>query len=83
MPLCAMAATMKLAPDLQRRVDAVAALSSRSPAEVVADALEYGHSLEWQERFVEQVRTGLDDAVAGRFATPADFARLRAKYRPS
>jgi predicted transcriptional regulator len=78
-----MAEALKIAPELQARVDAVAALSSRSPAEVVADALEHGHSLEWQERFVERVRAGLDDAAAGRFATPADFERLRAKYCPS
>ena len=78
-----MAETLKIAPTLQARVDAVAALSRRTPAEVVADALEHGHSLEWQERFVKQVRAGLDDAVAGRFAEPADFERLRRKYRPS
>lgn len=76
-----MAQAPMIAPELQARVEALAVLSSRSPAEVVADALERGHSLEWQERFAEQVRAGLDDAAAGRFATPADFERLRNKYR--
>ena len=78
-----MADAVKLAPALQARVDAVAALSSRSSSDVVADALEHGYSLEWQEKFVAQVQAGLDDAAAGRFATAADFARLRVKYRPS
>lgn len=78
-----MADALKIAPELRARVDAVAARSSRSPSEVVADALEHGHSLEWQERFVERVRAGLEDADAGRFAMPADFERLRNKYRPT
>lgn len=77
-----MADVVKLAPALQARVDAVAALSSRSSSDLVADALEHGHSLEWQERFVAQVQAGLDDAAAGRFATATDFARLRAKHSP-
>ncbi|MEH3146993.1 MAG: transcriptional regulator [Methylobacterium frigidaeris] len=78
-----MAEIVKLAPELQARIDAVAALSSRSPAEVIADALEHGHSLDWQERFVERVKAGLADADAGRYATEADFERLRTKYRPA
>ncbi|WP_298966460.1 transcriptional regulator [uncultured Methylobacterium sp.] len=78
-----MAGIVKLAPELQARIDAVAALSSRSPAEVIADALDHGHSLDWQERFVERVKAGLADADAGRYATEADFERLRTKYRPA
>ena len=75
--------SVKISPELQARVDALAARLHSSPAEVVADALENGHSLEWQERFVERVRAGIADADAGRFATPADFERLRNRYRPT
>jgi predicted transcriptional regulator len=33
--------------------------------------------------FVERVKAGLADADAGRYATEADFERLRTKYRPA
>ena len=78
-----MAETVKIAPELQARVDSVAALSSRSTAEVITDALKHGHSLEWQERCVMRVKAGLADAEAGCYATDAGFERLRNKYRPT
>ncbi|KQT45382.1 transcriptional regulator [Methylobacterium sp. Leaf456] len=78
-----MAHDLKLSPDLQARIDAVAARAGRPAGEVIADALEHGHSLEWQERFVETVRAGIEDADVGRFATPADIERVLNKYRPS
>ena len=73
-----MAEAVNIAHKLQARVDSVAAQSGRSPVEVIADALEHGHSLEWQERFVAPVKTGLADAEAGRYATDADLERLLA-----
>lgn len=69
--------------NLRSRVEAIAAKSGRSPADIVADALENGHSLEWQERFVEEVLAGLEDAKNGNFATPAEMQALRNKYRAS
>ena len=78
-----MADTSKITPELQARVNAIAARSSRSPAEVIADALEHGHSLDWQERFVDAVAAGRADIAAGRVASAADLERVRNKYRPT
>ena len=78
-----MAEELKIAPELHARIDAIAMRSSRSAAEVVADALEHGHSLEWQERFLDKVKAGIEAAEAGRFASSADVERVLAKYRPS
>ena len=78
-----MSRELKIAPELRVRVDAVAARSSRTPAEIVADALENGHSLAWQERFVDRIAAGIEAADAGRFASSAELARVLAKYRPS
>jgi predicted transcriptional regulator len=68
---------------LQARVDAIAARSSLSPSQVVADALENGHSLEWQERFLDKVGEGLAAAQRGEFASAVDVARVVNKYRPT
>ena len=78
-----MAQELKIAPELQARVEAVAARISRSPAEVIADALEHGHSLEWQEHFTDQVMRGIAAADAGDFATAAEVDGVLNKYRPS
>jgi predicted transcriptional regulator len=72
---------LALSPSLRARVEAIAAKSGQSPADIVADALENGHSLEWQERYVDEVLAGLEDARNGNFATPAELNALRNKYR--
>ncbi|MBR0645350.1 hypothetical protein [Plastoroseomonas hellenica] len=69
--------------DLQARIDAIAARSSLSPSEVIADALKNGRSLEWQERFLDKVAEGMRAAERGEFATSDDLARVVNKYRPS
>lgn len=69
--------------DLQARIDAIAARSSLSPSEVIADALKNGRSLEWQERFLDKVAEGMRAAERGEFATPDDLDRVVNKYRPS
>lgn len=74
---------LELTPELKARIDAIAARSSLSAEEVIADALENGHSLEWQERFLDKVAKGIEAADRGEFATPADIERVRNKYRPS
>ncbi|WP_137131488.1 transcriptional regulator [Rhizobium sp. FY34] len=74
----------ELSPDLKKRVEIIAAQSNLSPAQIISDALEYGHSLEWQERFhqqVKQVKRGIAAAERGDFASEGDIARLGGKYR--
>ncbi len=78
-----MTITLEIPADLQARVDAIAARSSLSAAEIIADALENGHSLEWQERFLDKVAAGMAAADRGEFATADDIARVVNKYRPS
>lgn len=74
---------LEIPADLQARVDAIAARSSLSPSQVIADALENGHSLEWQERFLDKVGEGLAASQRGEFASPDDVARVVNKYRPT
>ena len=78
-----MTITLEISDDLKARVDAIAARSSLSPSEVIADALENGHSLDWQERFLDKVATGLAEADRGEFASDADLDRIVNKYRPT
>jgi predicted transcriptional regulator len=78
-----MTITLEISDDLEARVDAIAARSSLSPSEVIADALENGHSLDWQERFLDKVATGLAEADRGDFASDADLDRIVNKYRPT
>jgi predicted transcriptional regulator len=74
---------LEITPELRARIDAIAARSSLSVSEVIADALENGHSLEWQERFLDKVAAGIGAADRGEFATPTEIERVLNKYRPS
>ena len=74
---------LEITPELRARIDAIAARSSLSVPEVIADALENGHSLEWQERFLDKVAEGIAAADRGEFATLTDVERVLNKYRPS
>jgi predicted transcriptional regulator len=74
---------LEISPELRARLDAVAARSGLSLSEVVADALENGHSLEWQEQFLDKVARGIDAADRGEFASPNEIERVRNKYRAS
>lgn len=76
-------AKLEISPELRARLDAVAARSGLSLSEVVADALENGHSLEWQERFLDKVTRGIDAADRGEFASADEIERVRNKYRAS
>ena len=78
-----MTITLDIPDELRARVDAIAARSNLSASEVVADALENGHSLEWQERFLEKVAAGTADADRAHFATGAELAAVVNKYRPT
>lgn len=72
-----------LSASLRTRVEAIAAKSGRSPADIVADALENGHSLDWQERFVEKVLAGIEAADRGEFASQAEIDEVLNRYRPT
>jgi predicted transcriptional regulator len=78
-----MTITLDISDELKARVDAIAARSSLSPSEVIADALEHGHSLDWQERFLDKVGAGLAEADRGEFATDDELANIVNKYRPT
>ena len=78
-----MTITLDIPDELKARVDALAARSSLSASQVIADALENGHSLDWQERFLEKVAVGLADADQGEFASDAEVEAVVNKYRPA
>ena len=70
-----------ITPEIQRRVAAIAARTGLSESQIVAEALEHGRSLDWQERFAEKVSRGIEAADKGEFASAADVERVRNKYR--
>lgn len=77
-----MATLLDIPAELMTRVEAIAVRSSLSPSEVIADALENGRTLDWQERYLDRVAEGLDAANRGHYATTDDVARVVNKYRP-
>ncbi|WP_233280543.1 transcriptional regulator [Devosia rhizoryzae] len=72
---------LNLSEETQGRVAAIAARTNLTVEQIVVDALENGHSLEWQERFLEKVAAGLADAREERFATDDEVDRVVNKYR--
>ncbi|ODT49632.1 transcriptional regulator [Devosia sp. 63-57] len=78
-----MSVTVHITPELEARVAAIAERTRLSPSEIIADALQNGHSLEWQERFVERVAAGIAAADAGEFAHDKDINAVLSKFRPA
>ncbi|WP_424814526.1 hypothetical protein [Roseococcus sp. YIM B11640] len=76
-----MAGEVDIPKELVSRIEALAARSNLSPSEIVADALRYGYSLDWQERFLNKVAEGIASAERGEFASPDDIMRAVNKYR--
>ncbi|QQR38934.1 transcriptional regulator [Devosia rhizoryzae] len=76
-----MTMALNLSEETQGRVAAIAARTNLTVEQIVVDALENGHSLEWQERFLEKVAAGLADAREERFATDDEVDRVVNKYR--
>ncbi len=66
--------------DLDRRIDALANRSSLTRGQIIEDALAHGRSLAWQEKWVEGVQAGLDDAERGNIATEDEIALVLNKY---
>jgi len=77
-----MTLTIDIPEALRDRVQAIAMRSNLTPSQVVADALEHGLSLEWQEHFIAQVEARLKDAENGNFASEEEVLAVRNKYRP-
>jgi predicted transcriptional regulator len=69
--------------DLSRRIDALAARSSLTRSQIIEDALAYGRSLAWHEKWVAGVQEGLAEADRGEFATEEEIAAVLNKYGPT
>ena len=78
-----MTVEIDISPELRGRIAAIARRSGLSEAQVIADALENGHSLEWQERFLDKIAAGIDAADREDFATHDEIARIRNRFRLS
>jgi len=70
----------ELSEDLDRRIDLLAERTNLSRRQIIEDALEHGHSLDWQEKWVAGVQTGLRDADNGEFASDAEVAGVLTRY---
>jgi len=78
-----MSMTLDFPPSLRDRVEAIAKRSNLTASQVIADALENGHSLEWQERFLEKVEAGITAADGSAFASADDLRLVANRYRPT
>lgn len=78
-----MSTDLKLPEHLRARVETIAARSNLTPTDVLTDALENGHSLDWQEVFLETVAQRVAAADAGDFASTEEVAAVMNKYRPT
>ena len=78
-----MSMMLDISSELRKRVEAIATRSNLTASEVIADALERGYSLEWQERFLAKVEQGLRSAENGDFASADEMRAVAEKYRPT
>ncbi len=69
--------------DLSLRIDKLAARSSLTRRQIIEDALSHGRSLAWQEKWIEGVQDGIEEADRGDFATAEDIATVLNKYSPA
>ena len=78
-----MSTDLKLPDHLRARVETIAARSNLTPTDVLTDALDNGHSLDWQEALLETVAQRAAAADAGDFASAEEVAGVMNKYRPT
>jgi len=78
-----MVIAVELSDKVNARVEAIAARSTLTPAEIIRDVVENGRSLDWQERYLDRVEEGIAAADRGEFATQEDIDRVLNKYRPT
>jgi len=69
--------------DLSRRIDKLTARSALTRQQIIEDALSHGRSLAWQEKWIEGVQDGIEEADRGDFATAEDIAAVLNKYNPT
>ncbi|WP_426123325.1 transcriptional regulator [Pararhizobium sp. PWRC1-1] len=69
--------------DLSRRIDKLAARSALMRQKIIEDALSHGRSLAWQEKWIEGVQDGIEEADRGDVATAEDIAAVLNKYNPT
>jgi predicted transcriptional regulator len=71
--------TIRLEPDVKKRLDRLAAATDRSKSFLAAEAVRaYVENNEWQ---IEEIRTALEEANAEDFATDKDVAKLARKWK--
>ena len=75
--------TLDIPSELRKRVEEIATRSNLTASEVIADALEHGHSLDWQERFLAKVEQGIAAADRGDFASDEEVRAVAEKFRPT
>ena len=73
----------EISEDLSRRIDRLAARTTLTRGQIIADALSHGRSLAWQERWVAGVQEGIDDADRGDFANEDDIAAVLNRFGQS
>mgnify|MGYP000885492867 CR=1 FL=1 len=78
-----MVIAVELSEKVNARIQAIAARSNLTPAEIIRDVVENGLSLDWQERYLDGVEEGIAAADRGEFATQEDIDRVLNKYRPT
>lgn len=70
--------TLRLEPELRKRLDGLAKAQHRSRSFLAAEAIrEYVTVNEWQ---VEEIQKGLAEADRGEFASEAEVRRLKEKW---
>jgi RHH-type rel operon transcriptional repressor/antitoxin RelB len=71
--------TIRLEPDVKKRLDRLAAATDRSKSFLAAEAVRaYVENNEWQ---IEEIRAALEEANAEDFATDKDVAKLARKWK--
>ena len=73
----------RIADGLSRRIDALAARSSLTRGRIIEDALSHGRSLAWQEKWIQGVQAGIEEADRGAFATDEEIAAVLNKHGPA
>ena len=69
-----------LSDELSRRIDMLAARSTLTREQIIADALSHGRSLAWQEKWVDGIQEGIADADRGDFASIEEINAVLNKY---